>query len=199
MKALVVEDDSPLREAIATTSVRWRLQTPSGEVRIDEVLEAGDVAEGIRLVESDIDLLLVDVRLGDQSGIRVVEASRKRGDQLPILAMSGQATATEAFQLAALGVRGYLGKPFDMRELKESVQSVLGAAPDLEERAAEQVGFKHIHVVQDVVKRAMLKRALVMADGNVSQAARYLGITRTAVQQMLDRFDVPRPWPPKGH
>lgn len=197
MKVLVVEDDAPLREAIVATSARWRLQTPAGDVRVTEALEASNVADGIRLVEREIDLLIVDVRLGDQSGIRVVEAARKGPAQLPILAMSGQATATEAFQLAALGVRGYLGKPFDMRELKESVQSVLGAAPELEERAAEQVGSKHIHVVQDVVKRAMVKRALAMADGNISQAARYLGITRTAVQQMLDRFELPRPRPSK--
>ena len=55
-----------------------------------------------------------------------------------------------------------------------------------------QVGFRHIHAVQDEVKRAMLKRALQLESGNISHAARRLGITRAAVQQMIDRFELPR-------
>jgi two-component system, response regulator RegA len=197
MRVLLVEDDLPLRDAIRQAALNWRVEVPEDGRRTEVVFSivvAASPAEAFAVLDrSPIDLLIVDVKLGTESGITIVR--RARGlDAIPtILAISGKATASEAFELAALGVRGYLGKPFDMHELRAAIQAVLATPPDLEPSAQAQVGYRHIHAVQDEVKLAMLKRALQLEDGNITRAARRLGITRTAVQQMLDRYGLPRP------
>jgi two-component system response regulator RegA len=196
MKLLVVEDDIALREAVCGSAADWvvaaRIGSATVEARFSVIAQAGSVAEAIALQPDAFELMIVDVKLGNESGLALVEHVRQAGVMPAILAVSGQATAVEAFQLASLGVRGYLGKPFDMHELRRAMTAVFESAPDLSVSAMAQVGHRHIHVVQDEVKLAMLKRALQWDNGNITRAAKRLGITRAAVQQMMDRFSLPR-------
>lgn len=196
MRVLLVEDDIPLRDAIQNAALDWTVRIHTNgrdhEVRPSEILVAASVAEGLAQLERGSELLIVDVRLGTENGLAIVRRALEIEPATTILAISGQATATEAFQLAALGVRGYLGKPFDLHELRAAIQGALEAPPDLQPGARAQVGYRPIHAVQDEVKLAMLKRALQLGDGNITHAAKRLGITRTAVQQMIDRYGLPR-------
>lgn len=197
MRLLLVEDDAPLREAIRDAALNWTVELPfRGELRqiaFESVGTAGSVTEALAALRQPFDLVIVDVRLGDENGMTIVRQVREHNAVPTIIAISGQATATEAFELASLGVRGYLGKPFDMRELRAAIQAVLAEPPNLGHGAMAQVGHRHIHAVQDEVKVAMLKRALQLEDGNLTRTAKHLGVTRAAVQQMLDRYDLPRP------
>jgi two-component system response regulator RegA len=196
MRLLIVEDDVALREAIRASAANWAIvvrDPHEREAHFTQIAEASTVAECITHLATPCDVLIVDVRLREESGLRVVEHARQSKTLPLILAMSGQATAQEAFQLATLGVGAYLGKPFDMRELRASIQGLFESPPDLAASAMAQVGHRQIHVVQDEVKSAMLRRALALEDGNITRAARRLGVTRTAVQQMLDRYGLPRP------
>lgn len=196
MRVVIVEDDEPLRQAVVSAASAWSVQIGEGEearsVALSNIEEAGSVAEGLERLEEGCDLLIVDVRLGDESGLTIVEAANRLDAPPVVLAVSGQATANEGFHLAALGVRGYLGKPFDMRELRAAIQGVFLEPPPLESNAMAQVGHRHIHAVQDEVKKAMLRRALQLDGGNITRAAKRLGVTRAAVQQMLDRYGIPR-------
>ena len=57
------------------------------------------------------------------------------------------------------------------------------------------VGNITMDVAQHVLKQAMLSAALERTAGNLSHAARLLGVTRQAIQQMLRRHemrDLPR-------
>jgi DNA-binding NtrC family response regulator len=197
MRLLVVEDDGPLREAMCAAATSWQFLLPGGLperrlVSFTEVREADSMEAGIKALVEPVDVLLVDVRLGEKSGIQVAEHASKL-DLAPLtLAISGQATAAEGFRLAALGVRAYLSKPFDMHELRAALALLFTEPPDLTPGARAQVGFRHVHTVQDEVKVAMLKRALTLEEGNITRAATRLGVTRTAVQQMLDRYGLPR-------
>lgn len=196
MRVLIVEDDEPLRQAVVSAASAWSVQFGEGEtvrsVALSHIVEAASVAEGLSRLKEGCDLLIVDVRLGDESGLTVVEAANRLDSPPVVLAVSGSATANEGFHLAALGVRGYLGKPFDMRELRAAIQGVFLDPPPLEHTAMAQVGHRHIHAVQDEVKKAMLRRALQLDGGNITRAAKRLGVTRAAVQQMLDRYGIPR-------
>lgn len=196
MRVLIVEDDEPLRQAVVSAARTWSVQVGHGEtsrsVPLSNIVEAGSVEEGLTRLSQGCDLLIVDVRLGSESGLRIVEAANRLDPAPVMLAVSGQATANEGFHLAALGVRGYLGKPFDMRELRAAIQGAFLEPPPLEHNAMAQVGHRHIHAVQDEVKKAMLRRALQLDGGNITRAAKRLGITRAAVQQMLDRYGIPR-------
>jgi two-component system response regulator RegA len=201
MKLLVVEDDDDLREAICESASGWTFQVSrAGQTGagFSFVTQARSIDEGKERLADNYDLLILDLRLGGENGIALAKHAKGSPTAPAILCISGQATAQEAFQLAALGVRGYLAKPFDMRELRAAIQGVFDTAPDLSDPAMAQVGHRPIHVVQDEVKVAMVKRALALENGNITHAAKRLGVTRAAVQQMIDRYGLPRPSESQG-
>ena len=189
MRILIVEDDDELREAIAIDAEGWPMRHRGGD---GEILVAATADEGIALLEQEPEFVLVDVRLGADSGIRVVKAANEKAQPPSCLAMSGQASAEEAFELARLGVRGYLAKPFTLGELREIVEQAVTGTPHLEEVAQAEVGHTPILTVQDRVKKAMLQQALELWDGNYVKTATTLGVTRQAIQQMVKRYEIER-------
>ena len=60
---------------------------------------------------------------------------------------------------------------------------------ELTAQVKELVGFRSIKEVQRLVKRTMLAKALALTQGNLTHAARLLGVTRQAVQQMIKELD----------
>ena len=53
---------------------------------------------------------------------------------------------------------------------------------------AQAVGRQPMQDFQSQVRRTMLEQALTRANGNLSRAAKMLGITRQGVQQMVSRY-----------
>jgi DNA-binding NtrC family response regulator len=195
---LLVEDDAALSDAIGLAARGWTMKLHPyadglSDVPVVDFVTANVLEEGIMRLRTEVfDLVLTDVALGDKCGLALVEYARKLEPAPVVVAISGEATAAQAFALSELGVRGYLAKPFDLHELRATIQAVLSQPPEVEFRAMAQVGFRHIHAVQDEVKLAMLKRALQQESWNITRAAKRLGVTRTAVQQMIDRYELPR-------
>lgn len=110
-RVLIVDDDAPLRRALSRFFRNASL----------EVSEAKSVAEALPLLEREPDLVVTDVRLPDGGGRRVVEVANERRPAPIIIAMSGLASAREAFALAQSGARVYLTKPFAERELLDGI------------------------------------------------------------------------------
>jgi DNA-binding NarL/FixJ family response regulator len=113
-RVLIVDDDAPLRRVLSRFFRTLSL----------EVWEAKSVAESLPLLDGEPDLVITDVRLPDGSGQRVVEIASKKRPSPVIVAMSGLASAREAFALAQSGARIYLTKPFAERELVEGIADV---------------------------------------------------------------------------
>lgn len=100
LRAVLAEDEGPARANVRTFlgDVAW----------VDLVGEAGDGLEAVRLVrELRPDLVLLDVRLPELSGIEV--AKRLEGWPLVIFTTAYDRYALAAFELGALD---YLLKPF---------------------------------------------------------------------------------------
>ncbi len=53
---------------------------------------------------------------------------------------------------------------------------------------SQAVGRQPMQDFQSQVRRTMLEQALIRANGNLSRAAKMLGITRQGVQQMVSRY-----------
>ena len=118
---LVVEDDVTIRELL-TYSLRR-----SGFA----VSSAGTGREGLGLaVESDVDLVLLDVMLPEGDGITVVRAIKEARPDLPVILL----TACDDREVELAGFRAgaddYVTKPFDMDELLARIQARLPAASD---------------------------------------------------------------------
>jgi DNA-binding NtrC family response regulator len=92
------------------------------------VLEAGDAETGLRMVEEhDVDLVILDVRLPEMSGIdalaRLREAPETR--RLPVLMISGHASVAEAVKAVQSGATDFFEKPLDRDRVMVSVRNAL--------------------------------------------------------------------------
>jgi DNA-binding NtrC family response regulator len=112
-RVLVTDDDSLLR---------WALCARLEELGL-EVIEAGSVRRTLER-EGEADLVILDVRLPDGSGLdaaREILARRPR----PLLLMTAFATPELAAEAARAGVRHCIEKPFDMDAVARIVDDSL--------------------------------------------------------------------------
>jgi len=178
-RVLIVEDHKPLRQAIARAGRGWGA----------EVFEAGTVREGRELLARMPDVVIVDVALPDGQALPIVDEAVRMRPAAAVIAMSGQASAEEAFQLARSGARRYLRKPISLEELTRSVEEALADRPNLDAFVAAHVGNTPLREVQGEVRRVMIEQALAKANNSRSGAARLLDLTRQAVQQIVRELD----------
>jgi DNA-binding response OmpR family regulator len=174
-RVLVVEDNVPLRAAIARVVRSWGARA----------IEAGTAREALALLSPPPDLIISDIRLPDENAFCVFEAASRLWPKPLGVAISGEASADEAFRLAKIGVAGYLAKPLSLEELGKEVEKVRRAAPPLDPIIATMVGQYSLHEVQDRMRSVMLHQALALTEGSRSGAARLLDVSRQAVQQIL--------------
>jgi DNA-binding NtrC family response regulator len=174
-RVLIVEDDVPLRTAIARRVVEWGARP----------LEAGTAREATALLAAAPDLLVVDLHLPDEPAFTVIEAAAQLWPKPICVAISGCASPEQAFRLAQLGVRAYLGKPFSLGELQKAVESAYCEAPPLETLIAACVGRVPLRELQEHLRKVMVLQALALSEGSRSGTARLLAVSRQAIQQML--------------
>ena len=87
------------------------------------VLAAHDAASALRtLHERIVDLVLLDIRLGDIDGLTFYKKLQADGIHVPVIFISGHATLTEAAQAVKLGGFDFLEKPFTAEKLAVSVR-----------------------------------------------------------------------------
>ena len=115
---LIVDDDERLREY-----VRVNLEAEGYEVR-----EAGSAEEGLEaLGERSPDLILLDVMMPQVDGwetLRRIQEHTGVG-AIPVIMFSGKVDERSAEEAEQRGVQGFIGKPFDPRDLIESTKQQL--------------------------------------------------------------------------
>jgi DNA-binding response OmpR family regulator len=80
-----------------------------------------------RLAQPGIDMLLVDLRLGDADGVQVMLAARQLWPRLPIIMLTANGSLSSAIAAVRAGVADYLLKPIDLETLRERVAAILDA------------------------------------------------------------------------
>lgn len=103
---------------------------------IGVVAAAGSGQEGIRLVaELTPDIVLLDMRMPDMSGLEVLKALRKNGAAMPIVMLTTSDDERDLVEALRSGAQGYLLKDIDPEELVEVLQDIVDGktvvAPDL--------------------------------------------------------------------
>jgi DNA-binding NtrC family response regulator len=172
-RVLIVEDDAALRPPSRRVT-DWGAR----------VLEAGSTG-GQALLAAAPDLLLVDLHLPDEPAFTVIEAAAQLWPKPLCVAISGRASPEQAFRLAQLGVRAYVGKPFSLDELQQAVERAYREAPRLESLIAACVGRVPLRELQEHLRKVMVLQALALSEGSRSETARLLAVSRQAIQQML--------------
>lgn len=113
VRILVVDDDALIGELLAEVLVGMGY-----EICAIEATEAGAVAAALRCRP---DLMLVDVRLGDGSGVAAVEEIQ-RTRPIPHVFMTADTPTVQALKTVAV----VLQKPFREADLSRAVNRALG-------------------------------------------------------------------------
>lgn len=169
--ALIVDDDERLR----TTLVR------AFQRRGWDALAACSGEEAIRMAEDrSPDLVTVDLRMPGESGLTVVRELRALDSTTFILVLTGYGSIPTAMDAVRLGANHYLSKPADVDQILAAFESVSSARPisekDIPVPSLARVEWEHI------------QRVLNDVDGNISQAAKNLGLHRRSLQRKLAKY-----------
>ncbi len=163
---LLVDDDVPFLTRLARAM----------ESRGFAVRTAESVAQGIAEVrKSPPGYAVVDLRLGDGSGLDVIEALHEAKPEARAIVLTGYGNIATAVTAVKLGAIDYLAKPADA----DAVYGALMAGPDaraaLPENpmSADRVRWEHIQRVYELCNR------------NVSETARRLNMHRRTLQRIL--------------
>ena len=171
---LVVEDDDALRR-ILVGAFRERGYEAEG---------VADAAAAIAAPERDSpEMAVVDLRLPDASGLDVVRRLKAIDPATAIVVLTGYGSIATALESVRLGAAHYLTKPTDADRILAAFQHGLASRPrDLttDPPSLARVEWEHLH------------RVLTDCDGNISEAARQLGMHRRSLQRKLAKYPGPR-------
>ncbi|MFK4726525.1 DNA-binding response OmpR family regulator [Bradyrhizobium niftali] len=118
-RVLVIDDQKDVRAMVGIVLRVHRF----------EVVEAESGAAGLNAFEeSPFDAAIVDIFLGDTSGVDVIASLRERAPGLPIIAVSGMTTLDFMDQSPHLANVVCLQKPFRPNDLLQALRKAQTAA-----------------------------------------------------------------------
>lgn len=120
MRVLVAEDDAALR------SVLERGLREKGYA-VDAVADGGAALRHLRTY--DYDVVVLDWRMPDCTGIEVITEARRSGDRTPILMLTARDAASDRVAGLNSGADDYLVKPFDFTELVARIHALQRRPP----------------------------------------------------------------------
>jgi DNA-binding NtrC family response regulator len=116
-KILIVDDHEPHRNLLANYL---------GAVGCKCTGAGGGNEALARMAAQPFDLVLLDLRMDDLDGMEVLKRARAQGLAHNCIMMSAEGTISHAVEAIRLGARDFLVKPFELEQLHETVQRVLG-------------------------------------------------------------------------
>jgi two-component system response regulator RegA len=172
---LIIDDDARYRDRLvrAFEDRGWFARGAQGSV------DALPLA-----AENIFDLVVVDLRLATGSGLELIAPLKQADPDTVILMLTGYGSIATAVNAVRLGAADYLTKPADADQIlavyararSSSLPEPLQTVPTL-----DQVEWEHIH------------RVLSDCGGNITQAARLLGVHRRSLQRKLQKRPLPPP------
>lgn len=163
---LIVDDDEPFRMRVATAMAR----------RGFEVETAGSIAEGLDKARARPPAFaVIDLRLGDGSGLDIVPVLREVRADVRIVMLTGYGNIATAVAAVKAGALDYLPKPADADEIEAALLASEASKPPPPENpmSADRVRWEHI------------QRVYELCDRNVSETARRLNMHRRTLQRIL--------------
>lgn len=101
----------------------------SSELKEDgyETFDAYDGKTALSLIDTlKIDLVILDIKLPDMSGLQVLEAIRKKSKALPVIICSAYDPVKSEYASSISASTGYMVKPIILEELREKIRAMLG-------------------------------------------------------------------------
>lgn len=163
---LIVDDDEVFLERLgkAMLARHFTVSTASSVAHARTVLDALAPAFAV-----------LDLKLGDGSGLDLVAVLRERRPDVRIVVLTGFGNIATAVAAVKAGAVDYLAKPADADEIEQALLAVglPKPPPPAEPMSADRVRWEHI------------QRVFELCDRNVSETARRLKMHRRTLQRIL--------------
>ena len=163
---LLLDDDAPLRTRLGRAL----------EARGFDAQLVSSVAEALVAVKARPPAFAVlDMRLEDGNGLRVVEAINDVRPDARIVMLTGYGNIATAVAAVKAGAVDYLSKPADADDVARALLATPGESPPPPDNpmSADRVRWEHI------------QRVYELCNHNVSETARRLNMHRRTLQRIL--------------
>ena len=96
-----------------------------------EVTTLGDGFTGVvETANADFDLVILDIMMPGMDGIEALKNLRETHPTLPVLIVSAYVENLDVMQILEYGNVKFLGKPFDLLDLKDNVSTLIAGLPE---------------------------------------------------------------------
>ena len=147
-----------------------------------DVFTATEIASGLELAaDHQPDFAIIDLRIGNESGLELVEKLHANNPTLRMLMLTGYASIATAVEAIKLGATHYLTKPASVDDILQALQREHGdtaVSPAENTISVKRLEWEH------------LQKVLMKHDGNISATARALNMHRRTLQRKLEKRPV---------
>lgn len=161
---LVVEDDDVYRAVLLRSLGDFGFAATGAS-------SVADASHALAALQPD--LALVDLRLGDGDGIEVIRLAARLAPATRTVVLTGHGTIPAAVEAMRAGAVDFRTKPVELTELVAALQDALDPLP------AESL---------EELERSHILGVLQATGGNISEAARRLGLYRRTLQRKLQKL-----------
>jgi two-component system response regulator RegA len=168
---LLVDDDDFFRQRLARAFRK----------RGYKVMEAVGYNEALHTVGADRPrLAVVDLKMPGKSGLEVIREGLKIDPNLQVVVLTGYSSIATAIEAVKLGALYYLPKPADVDDILSAFAgkdcNEISPPADFKSPSLARAEWEHINRVLDDCR------------GNISAAARRLGLHRRTLQRKLQKY-----------
>jgi two-component system response regulator RegA len=172
---LIVDDDEVYRNRLA------RAFTDRGY----DVRTGGDYDTALAAAtEESPELAVVDLKMPGKSGLELVKALHEIDPSTKTVVLTGYGSIATAIDAVRLGATYYLSKPADADDIIGAFAR--GDAPPLDPPLPDSGDYKAPSLAR--AEWEHINRVLSDSGGNISEAARRLGIHRRSLQRKLQKY-----------
>jgi two-component system, response regulator RegA len=169
IRILIVDDDEVLRTRLS------RAFAARGYL----VCIASNYDEAMELVRTElIDWAVMDLKMPGKLGLELLRDVKKERPNIEVVMLTGYGSIANAVEAVKLGALNYVPKPADADQI------LLAFGEDLE--ATKEADFQTPSLAE--AEWDHIQRVLTDCHGNISEAARLLGIPRRTLQRKLKKM-----------
>lgn len=177
LPVLLIDDDTAFAAVLARALER----------RGHPCRHASDAANALRLAREPLSGIVLDLKLGSDNGLALIEPLRALQPDAPILLLTGYASIATAVEAIKRGATDYRPKPVGA----DDVLRALFGGDEADEGADDPPRPAEAPLHPKRLEWEHLQRVLAEHDGNVSSAARALGLHRRSLQRKLAKKPLP--------
>lgn len=163
---LIVDDDETFRDRVARALLK----------RGYEVRQAASADQALNLCSQELPRqALIDLRMPGVSGLELIPRLLEVNPAMKVVVLTGYGSIATTQSAIKSGAHAYITKPCDIDRILAAFESDRGVQTEVlfKSPSLAQVEWDHIH------------RVLTDSQGNITRAARVLGMNRRSLQRKL--------------